>query len=285
AQELNLTQGAVSHRIKNLEKQLGFPLFVRLTRRMELTPEGERLLVTLNQSFDSIFTELEDIRTNELSGELYIGTSPGFANGWLMPRLGAFQQQFPNLNVRLLAKEDKIDFQYEPLDAAIYYSDDDYPGFYCYRLFDERRIPVCSPEYAKRLGLAEGKMDGLRDATFIHGSRSSIWQRWLKEMGVTDIDPTKRQYIFNFSDFDVNAARQSLGIAMGRQRFAMPFILSGELVAPFPSINTGLGYDLVCPDGMQKRPKFQAFYRWLKQELEQENGFDLGSADINMSKC
>ncbi|MFT6984988.1 MAG: LysR family D-serine deaminase transcriptional activator, partial [Psychromonas sp.] len=72
-EELCLTQGAVSHRIKNLEKQLGFSLFVRLTRRLELTPEGERLLVTLNHSFAEIFSELDDIRFNELRGELYIG--------------------------------------------------------------------------------------------------------------------------------------------------------------------------------------------------------------------
>lgn len=279
AQDLNLTQGAVSHRIKNLEKQLGFPLFVRLTRRMELTPEGERLLLTLNQSFESIFNELEDIISNDLSGELYIGTSPAFASSWLMPRLGKFRALYPQLNLRLKVKGYRPDFQYEPLDAAIFYSSGRYPDCHSTRLFDERRVPVCSPDYAEQFNLYAGNIDGLEDVTFIHGERSQIWSRWLAMMEA-DINCYRKTCTFNLYEHDIMAAKQSLGVAMGRLRFVLPYLKSGELVAPFDSINNGLGYDLVCPDGMQKRPKFQAFSRWLEQEVGQENLFDLDSADI-----
>lgn len=279
AQELNLTQGAVSHRIKNLEKQLGFPLFVRLTRRMELTPEGERLLLTLNQSFESIFSELEDIISNDLSGELYIGTSPAFATSWLMPRIGKFREQYPQLNLRLKVKGYRPDFKYEPLDAAIFYSSGHYPDCYSSRLFDERRIPVCSPHYARQFELNNGDISQLEEVTFIHGERSQIWSRWFEKMG-KDINCYRKTCTFNLYEHDIMAARQSLGVAMGRLRFVLPYLKSGELVAPFESINNGLGYDLVCPEGMQRRPKFQAFSRWLAEEVEQENHFDLDSADI-----
>lgn len=267
--ELNLTQSAVSHRIKNLEASLGFKLFVRLTRRMELTPEGERLLLTLNSSFESIFSELEDIRSNELSGELCIGTSPGFASLWLLPRLASFQAQYPSLNIRLITKEMQLDFEYEPVDAAIFYSDGHFPGFHCQHLFSEKRVPVCSPQYAERYGLLEKGIEGLREVTFIHSSHSKIWRHWLNEMGV-DIDCQKRRLVFNYSDLDVMGARQSLGIAMGRQRFARQYIESGELISPFPAIDTGMGYDLVCPEGMQHRPKFVAFSRWVVNQMVQE---------------
>lgn len=270
AKELNLTQGAVSHRIKNLEKQLGFKLFIRLTRKMELTPEGERLLVTLNQSIDNIYSELEDIRCNELSGELYIGTSPGFASGWLVPRLASFQALYPNLNIRLLVRENQIDFQYEPIDLAIYYSDGCYPDCYSQRLFDVQRIPVCTPEYAERYDLLGKGIAALSKVNFIHGgANSTIWKRWLKEMGA-DIDCSQRCYVFNQSELDIMAARRSIGIAMGRRSFVSQYLASGELIAPFPEvdIDSGMGYDLVCPEGLQHRPKFQAFAAWVKEELE-----------------
>ena len=92
AEELFITQGAVSQRIKSLEAQLGFSLFVRMTRHSELTKEGERLLQALNQSFEVIFSELEDIKFNELRGELYIGAAPTFAQSWLL-------QDYPNFSV------------------------------------------------------------------------------------------------------------------------------------------------------------------------------------------
>ncbi|MGF1681756.1 LysR substrate-binding domain-containing protein [Photobacterium minamisatsumaniensis] len=274
AVELHLTQGAVSHRIKNLEKQLGFPLFVRLTRRMELTPEGERLLMTLNQSFENIFNELDDIRSNELTGELYIGTSPSFAASWLMPKLDRFQQLYPNLNIRIEVKGYRGEFKNEPLDAAIFYSRGNYVDSYSYRLFDERRLPTCSPEYAKKFGLLDGSVEALRDVNFIHGELSLIWQQWLDHSGV-ELNCTQRKYTFNQYELEIAAARQSMGVAMGRLRFVLPFLSSGELVAPFKAINTGLGYDLVCSEGSQHRPKFQAFSRWLESEIEQERRYNL----------
>ena len=118
AEELFITQGAVSQRIKSLEEQLGFSLFVRMTRRLELTKEGERLLHALNQSFDVIFSELEDIKFNELRGELYIGAAPTFAQSWLLPRLPDFQRLYPHLNIKLRVKASRLDFQHE-LTTAI----------------------------------------------------------------------------------------------------------------------------------------------------------------------
>ena len=270
-EELCLTQGAVSHRIKNLEKQLGFSLFVRLTRRLELTSEGERLLATLNHSFAEIFSELEDIRFNELRGELYIGASPTFALAWLMPRLPSFQKLYPNLNVKIRIKASKLDFKHEPVDLAIYYGNEDHPDLHCQRLFSERLVPVCTPLYAEKFALADG-IKRLKDVTFIHCvesletiSPTHEWSTWLKANAI-ELDTEQRQYQFNHCEMAMVAARQGMGVAMGRAELIQTHIDSGELITPFASVDAGLGYDLICSKGQEIRPKYQAFLNWISEQ-------------------
>jgi len=268
AEELCLTQGAVSHRIKNLEKELGFSVFVRLTRRLQLTPEGARLLVTLNHSFAEIFSELDDIRFNELSGELYIGASPTFALAWLMPRLPSFQKLYPNLNVKIRIKASKLDFKHEPVDLAIYYGDETHPDLHSQRLFCERLVPVCTPEYAAQFALVKD-INNLKEVTFIHCiesletiSATHEWNLWLKEKGAT-LGCEQRQYQFNHGEMAILAARQGMGVAIGRSVLVQSHIDSGELIAPFGAVNAGLGYDLICSKGQENRPKYQAFLNWI----------------------
>lgn len=275
-EELCLTQGAVSHRIKNLEKQLGFLLFVRLTRRLQLTAEGARLLATLNDAFGQIYSELDDIRFNELRGELYIGASPSFALAWLMPRLPSFQKLYPNLNVKIRIKASKLDFKYEPVDLAIYYGDEYNPDLHCQRLFSEKLVPVCTPAYAQQFALENG-IKQLKDVTFIHCiesletiSPTHEWSTWLKAHAL-ELDTERKQYVFNHGEMAIAAARQGMGVAIGRVEIIQPHIDSGELIAPFPAVDSGLGYDLMCANGQEFRPKYQAFLNWvLTQNNNQE---------------
>ncbi|WP_423841081.1 LysR substrate-binding domain-containing protein [Vibrio mytili] len=273
SEELFLTQGAVSQRIKKLEAELGFSLFVRLTRRLELTEEGRRILMTLTNSFDNVFSEIEDIRFNELTGELYMGIAPTFAHLWLMPRLADFQKRYPTLNVKIRVKASKLDFQTEPVDLAIYYGDDVHPDFYHQRLFDEVLLPVCSKEYAEQLGFYKSDQQ-LKDACFIHCTESleflspqAEWQQWLQQTN-RDVDILGHHYVFNHGALAISAAINSMGMLMGRYHLVKPHLESGELVAPFESINSGLGYDLICPKGQEQRPRFQAFLSWINQQIK-----------------
>ncbi|MFL7014310.1 LysR substrate-binding domain-containing protein [Vibrio cyclitrophicus] len=265
ADELFLTQGGVSHRIKKLEQQLKFNLFVRKTRKLELTPEGQRVLSMLSVSFESIFSELMDIQTGELSGELYIATSPYFASSWLMPRLPEFRQLYPNLSIKLQTKQNQSDFQFEPYDVAIFYSEGHYPNHYSERLFSGIRTPVCSPEYAKRFNLEKG-LQQLDSVQFIHSGDVTAWQRWL-EAAQSEVDCTLKCDYYSDNRIAMDAARLSMGVALGRLEFATTQIEQGRLVAPFMSIESGKGYDLVCPKGMEQRTKFQVFTQWVKQQL------------------
>ncbi|KFA96910.1 MULTISPECIES: LysR substrate-binding domain-containing protein [Vibrio] len=269
AQELFLTQGGVSQRIKKLETLLNFNLFIRKTRKLELTPEGQRVFSILNTSFESIFSELSDIQTGELTGELYIATSPYFASSWLMPRLPDFRHQYPNLSIKLDTKQNQSDFQFEPYDAAIFYSEGIYPNHFSRRLFAGQRIPVCSPEYAEKhqLHLDDSQ---LKDVRFIHNSDSIAWQHWLNEMQLNINCQVKCDY-YSDNRIAIDAAQLSLGVALGRKEFIAPLIKQGKLVAPFASVESGKGYDLVCPKGMEQRVKFQALSNWLTEQLRDKH--------------
>lgn len=282
AEELFITQGAVSQRIKTLEEQLGFSLFVRMTRRLELTKEGERLLHALNQSFEMIFSELEDIKFNELRGELYIGAAPTFAQSWLLPRLPEFQRLYPHLNIKLRVKASRLDFQHEPVDIAIYYSDSEHPGFYHQRLFDEVLVPVCSPDYFDTHLAERGEFASqLADVTFIHCTESleasepnQEWAIWLSnqsDQALKNLNVMDRTCLFNHSDMAMIAAKNGMGIGIARESLVKTSLESGELIAPFERVKSGRGYDLICLNGQERRPKNAAFINWLQTQHPNHN--------------
>ncbi|APX06860.1 transcriptional regulator [Vibrio campbellii] len=266
AKELHLTQGAVSHRIKVLEQELGFSLFVRGTRKLELTSEGHRFQKTLSTSLSTIFNEIEEIKSTDLVGELNIAASPGFLNGWLMPRIADFQRHFPGFNLNLFAQENQLDLVTNQIDVAIFYDTDHLVDVYRQRLFGEKYIPVCTPQYMKELNILEDGMKSLRRINFIHALGSDVWQRWVTYMEL-DIDIFQHFYCVSHRDMAVLAARNHVGVAMGRYRFVKDFLDKGELVSPYPMMDTLLGYDLVCPSGYEHRPKVKTFISWIESQL------------------
>jgi len=169
ANTLSLTQGAVSQRIRTLESILGFRLFIRMTRKLQLTEDGERLLGVLAHSLKRISDEIEDIRVKGLRGTLSVGLPPTFAFMWLMPRLPAFTRRWPGLNINFRVRAGLVDFNLERVDVAIYYSNQKYPDLYCERLSDEILMPVCIPSLASKIRQAR---KWLPEIPFIHTSES-----------------------------------------------------------------------------------------------------------------
>ena len=272
AEELNLTQGAVSQRIKQLEQQLGFNLFVRLTRKLELTEEGRRLFETVHSSFITIFSDIDDITLNELSGELYLGVAPTFAQSWLLPKLANFQQRYPNLNLKIRVKASHLDFQHEPVDLAIYYTREQQADMYNEILLEEVLTPVCTPEYADKYNI-NSDINCITNAHLIHCTESIEsanfdfeWQHWLKYQG-EEIKPQSNYCIFNHGEMAISAVRNHMGIGMGRLALIQPYLDSGELIAPFERIPADMKYVLICPKGMELRPKFKAFTTWINNQL------------------
>ncbi|MCG9788237.1 LysR substrate-binding domain-containing protein [Vibrio mediterranei] len=266
AKELHLTQGAVSHRIKVFEKSLGFNLFTRGTRKLGLTEEGERFHQTLSKSLYSIFGEIEEIKSTDMSGEITIASSPNFASSWLVPRLKDFNQRYPNFNVNILVHEEQQNFENDQVDIAFYYGDDKPKDCFVKPLFGERYIPICSPEYAQRFKLFERGLDGLKEVNLIHALGSNVWERWIKYHNY-DLNIFRHFYCVGHRGLDLTGALNSLGLAMGRYYFVKDYIERGELVCPYPSMSTSQTYDLVCLNGHEERPKIRTFIHWIDSQL------------------
>lgn len=144
AQELALTPGAVSHRINTLESELGFRLFERFHRRVELTSDGERIYWALRKNLDDINQEIIDIKNQEISGELTVYSRPSLAQCWLIPGIADFTDQYPAIQLNLLTGNDDVNFRGYGIDIAIYYDDISRPNLYCEDLMSESIVPVCS---------------------------------------------------------------------------------------------------------------------------------------------
>lgn len=272
ADELHLTPSAVSHRIQQLEQGLGFRLFIRLTRQLALTEDGQRLLHTLTRSLRLIDDEIEDIRYHELRGTLTLGVAPIFAQSWLIFRLPDFQQRWPNLNVMLRVRAGTVNFNEEHIDLAIYYGATHYPDLERELLIEEQLLPVCTPEYLAHFQLMQSP-DQWKEVTYLHASEStdvqnlfSEWRIWNEGMDL-HLPIEDKYYGFNTYQLALEAAKGGMGILMGRYELVKPLLASGQLVSPCDHrVPAGRNYELFYPHENAQRPRLHAFIDWLKEQ-------------------
>ncbi|HAW2779112.1 DNA-binding transcriptional regulator DsdC [Escherichia coli] len=147
AEELSLSPSAVSHRINQLEEELGIQLFVRSHRKVELTHEGKRVYWALKSSLDTLNQEILDIKNQELSGTLTLYSRPSIAQCWLVPALGDFTRRYPSISLTVLTGNDNVNLQRAGIDLAIYFDDAPSAQLTHHFLMDEEILPVCSPEF------------------------------------------------------------------------------------------------------------------------------------------
>ncbi len=275
AEELFLTPSAVSHQINLLEKELDIKLFLRLHRKVELTSEGKRVFWALQSSLDHLNTEIKAIQNQALAGSLTIYARPSIAQCWLVPKLSDFIQRYPFIQLSILTGNENINFQRAGIDLAIYF--DNQPSFqldYQY-LMDEHIIPVCSPEYAAKFNLM-GNLDNLILCTLLHdcqawsnGTGTDEWNSWAIHFNV-NIDSSVGMS-FDRSDLALIAAKNHLGITMGRKRLVQKDIETGELVMPFPEMYLRCDqHYYVASLKDRKWPKIDAFIDWLKEAGNEE---------------
>ncbi len=270
ANALNVTQGAVSHRIRQLEDQLGFPLFRRFSKKVALTGEGERLLAILSAPLFDLENEVRNIRHFGLTGSLVLHCPPSLAGVWLLPRLRLFQKAFPGITVHVRCRNDLVDLETESVDIAIAYGTGPYPGTETVPLMKEWLMPVCSPEYAQRHNLEEAGLAGLGGCTLLHDNTPwpnaqyySEWQTWAAFMGLHDLD-TNSGYSFDRSELAAMAAKQGIGVAMGRKMLICDDVAAGLLV---PLCKTEMEapqrYFIVLRKEDRQRPRIRSFVEWL----------------------
>lgn len=273
-EELFITQGAVSQRIRRLETLLQFRLFIRLTRRLVLTTEAEQLLVSLNQSLQQITEVIEDIRFKELRGMIYIGLPPAFGQLWLMPRLASFKKAFRSLDLYFYGQQGGPMFDTDPVDVVVYYGNNHFPHLHHWPLMEEWLVPVCSPAYATEHGLLTQTEANFEECSLLHCNESLEqfdfdyeWQQWAQATRVP-LSSSNRKYVFNQHAMAIESAKHGMGLAMGRWFMVMPAVLRGELVLPVDiKIPAGMGYHLYCTEEHADRPRYRAFAEWMQETV------------------
>ncbi|TQV72879.1 transcriptional regulator GcvA [Aliikangiella marina] len=271
ADELFVTQAAVSHQIKSLEDFLGVQLFIRRNRQLLLTDEGQNYWPKIRDIFEILTAATDELKANRATGALTVSVVPTFATVWLVPRLSKFKQLYPDIEVRLKASDETVDFVREDVDIAIYYDTGDYPGMHSVTLLSERLTPLCSPQLLQDGGGPLEKPEDLKFHTLLHDGTTDDWRRWLRLAGVKGINLNQGP-VFSHTSMVQQAAIYGQGIAMGHLVLSQAEVQAGRLVRPFElTMESDFSYDIVCPDESAERPKIKAFTDWLLETVRQES--------------
>jgi LysR family glycine cleavage system transcriptional activator len=269
AAELHVTQTAISHQIRALEERLGVRLFRRLPRGLLLTEEAQRYLPPVRDAFDRIAAATAQLAAGGSSGSLTVSVLPSFAAKWLVPRLGRFRAAHPDLDLRISASSQLVDFARDDVDVGIRMGRGHYPDLRVDRLFGESMVPVCAPELQNGAHPLRRPED-LRQHVLLHDDDHSGWQLWLELAGVEGVD-AGRGPVFTDSAMVVQAAAEGQGVALARSVLAAGDLAAGRLVRPFEvSVPHDLAYYLVSPEATAEQPRIRAFRAWLLVEARDQ---------------
>jgi len=264
AEEMHVTHGAVSQRIKRLEEHLGMSLFRRSGRRMLLTDEGRLLLERVRTAISEITDGVEAIRSGTRDRILTISTLPGFAAYWLLPRLAEFNERHPDIEVNIRATLALTDFTRDGVDMAVRFGAGAWPALKSIKLFDEELIPVCSP--AVRGGRMPRAPGDLLKMPLLHDERQP-WSIWFKAVGLDYRDPGQGTR-YSEQTLLLAAAIGGLGVALARASLVHADLEAGRLVRLFPqSVRTKYSYFIVYPRGSEALGKISAFQEWLLEQV------------------
>lgn len=265
AEELCVTQGAVSHQVKALETELGLKLFTRERQRLIITEQGRDYLAVLRDAFDRIALGTERLKQRQSSGVLTVSTSPDFAAKWLVNRLGRFSEAHPEIDLRVSATMHHVDFAREDVDIAVRHGDGTWPGLDAVRLSREELFPVCSPKLMSGPRAIRVPAD-LMKHPLLHMEDRQSWTRWLEAAGIPD-GAAVHGPVLNRASMLIDAAVDGQGVALARTTLAAWDVITGRLMRPFPiALPLAKTYWIVCPKVTSLLPKIQAFREWLLAE-------------------
>ena len=271
ANEIALTQSAVSRQIQSLESRLGVALFRRLHRALVLTEEGRSFLLATTEALVTIDRAA---RALQGAGELrpvVVSTTPGFAGVWLIPRLSSFVAAHPGVDVRISTGNALANLERDGVDVAIRYRPVDALPAAGIRLFGETVSPVCSPRLLRAAGAALKVPADLARQTLLRmepdgSNQLQDWGLWLQAMQLADLKPAG---VLHFSSYDqlIQAAIAGQGIALGRVPLIDQLLKAKKLVAPFAhAVVSPRGYCMLIAPKAVRRPEVAAFTAWLAAE-------------------
>jgi LysR family glycine cleavage system transcriptional activator len=261
AEELGVTQAAVSWQVRALERRLDQILFRRLPREVALTAAGERLARAASEAVGLLRAALADL-TETGDSVLAITTLQSLATQWLAPRLGGFQLAHPKIAVRLETSGRMVDLMREPFDLAIRSGPGDWPGLESLYLFPSHVTPLVSPALAKDLG-GLARLDDLLAAPRV--GLDEEWADWFAKAGVAAPGPQAGpRLVADLQTIEVASALAGQGVALGSPILFAAEIAQGRLIRPFEAAwDHNQGYWLAYPKDRRRAPKIAAFRDWL----------------------
>lgn len=272
AEELHVTTGAISQQIKQLEERLGFKLFRRLPRRLELTDEGQRLAGVVDDAYQAVGLEVYRLRSGLMSGILRLRALPSFLAKWLMPRLPRLQARFPDIELHIAAEDSSLSLRDGDFDLAIDLNDGHYPGLSITPLMDELIFPVCAPSLMRGRPPLSRPDDLayyplLHDVTAWRGSHDyAEWEHYLTAIEAGHVN-VRRGYTFNRNQLSLEAAIDGMGVAIARCTLITNELKTGQLVAPFARrVATDKRYGIVYPQGALDDRRVLAVHDWIVEE-------------------
>lgn len=275
AEELFVTQSAISRQIKSLEDELGAALFVRGTRHVEMTQHGQTLLRAVEASLPKIDAGVRQIRAERGRKRVSVTTFASFGSLWLLPRIEAFQRQHPDIDIRVSAADAIADLEDPELDLALRYCSPAQAPAGAVRMFGEVLTPVVSRSLAEQIRRGEAPPLS-RPADLVQHTLAEeddnktsteylSWRRWLSLHGQPGLQP-KRWLYLNFTYQQVQAALAGHGVALARIALVFEALQRGELVEPFGAdgrVDSPYLYWLVVAPGSRARPEVRQFCDWV----------------------
>ena len=272
AEELFITQSAVSRQIQALEQSLGVQLFQRRNRGLALTDAGEQLFSAAAQALRTLAEAVERIGPDTRQNMVTVTSSIAFCSLWLIPRLAAFRVLHPSLDVRISANNQILDLDRERIDIAIRYCPVSAAPAGAVRMFGEEIIPICSPALTRDRTRPLKSPADLKHHVLLHyddadrAIPSLSWKVWLEAVGLAELKPAAS---LRFSHYDqvVDAAVGGQGVALGRRPLVRSLVADGSLVTPFDRASVvDRAYYIVRTSATRSRAEVDDFVQWLVRE-------------------
>ncbi len=269
AEELYVTQAAVSHQIKALEEHLGIKLFMRKNRSLLLTEDGQGYFLDIKDIFSQLNEATEKLLARGAKGAITVSLTPSFAIQWLVPRLNQFSELHPEIDVRIKAADQEDNSLTDDVDVAIYYGKGHWNNVRADKLHTEYFVPVCSPRLLAGPRPLREPAD-LTNHILLHDSARKYWKAWFKSLGIKAVNVNQGP-IFSHSTMVLQAAIHGQGIALAHGMLVQPEIEAGRLVSPFTHyLESKNAYYLVCRESQAELGKITAFREWMLSMVEME---------------
>ena len=267
ADELNVTQPAISQAIKKVESALGVALFERRNRGIHLTPIGERFYTDISFGLMHILRSAEGIAIQLSSQHVTLSCSTAFAHYWMVPRLSDFRKQHPGIEIRVQTTDREIDFNRDNISLAVRRGTGEFPGYHAIQIAEERLYPVASPTYLTHNRRLENAHD-LLDHALIHLEEPfrlrPKWTDWFEAQGIAYEDKGGGLRLNDYA-LVIHAALSGEGIALGWHHIVENLIDQGVLTKLMTSTyDVGRGFYVVWPKRSILSPQSEKFLNWLQ---------------------